>query len=619
MKKGIMTVQALALVLVLVLLTVGCGENESSGESVKEEIQGSSKEENTEMSSAGQEESVPEGEEESEAGMGTLPEEPMIDWKDNNLLAYLKSLLGITDRDIMLSDIQDITELNLPELMRLNYLDDLSKFPNLKKLCLNAAECWSLEPLANLVNLEELTLLQSWDGLPALPKLKTLELLDCDINAISLSEMPTLSALKIRDEWLTDVNTIASLVGSSELKTLELKGCKQLSDISGLADFKSLTALSLEDCIGISSIDALAQLPELTELKLIGCSNISSISGLSGMQKLEALEIDGCQLDDFDRLSDLPSLTTLKLGKDDKDSYCWLCIDGLKNFPGLTTLELGRRLELYGDYSYGYDPYNVLAELKNLETLDAEGHGVSGAVLAELTNLKNLCVGSWPEDSSLIHLPNLEALTITDYPHTCEKDFPSFDRLTYLKMRIEDGKMYGEDDYAYDYSVLSNLANLTTLDLSNSRIDLNSLTENLSGLQNLSAVILNRCFIEDASPLSVLGNVKELDLSDNHGLDLGTLSGMSGLTSLHLRRIGTDFSPLIGMGSLTSLDVGENSGLDLSTLAGLTNLTVLDVHECDLTDISALSALTNLTTLDLSGNRYIVDYSPVSFVPNVIR
>ena len=617
MKKGIMTVQALALVLVLVLLTVGCGEDESSGESVKEEIQEPSEEGSTEMSSAGQEESVPEGGEESEAGMGTLPEEPMIDWKDNNLLAYLKGLLGITDRDIMLSDIQDITELELPDFMILEYLDDLSKFPNLKKLYLGAFEYWSLEPLANL---EELTLhYTSWDFLPTLPKLKTLELLDCDINTFSLGELPMLSALKIRDGGLTDVNTIASLFDSSELKMLELKGCGQLSDISGLADFKSLTVLSLEDCIGISSIDALAQLPELTELKLNGCSNISSISGLSGMQKLEALEIDGCQLDDFDRLSDLPSLTTLKLGKDDKYSYCWLCIDGLKNFPGLTALELGRWLELYGDYPYGYDPYNVLAELKNLETLDAEGHGVSGAVLAELTNLKNLCIGSWPEDSSLIHLPNLEALTITDVPHTCEYDFPSFDRLTYLKMQIVDGKMYGEDDYAYDYSVLSNLVNLTTLDLSNSRIDLNSFTENLSGLQKLSAVILNRCFIEDASPLSVLGNVKELDLSDNHGLDLGTLSGMSGLASLHLRRIGTDFSPLIGMGSLTSLDVGENSGLDLSTLAGLTNLTVLDVHECDLTDISALSALTNLTTLDLSGNRYIVDCSPVSFVPNVIR
>ena len=163
------------------------------------------------------------------------------------------------------------------------------------------------------------------------------------------------------------------------------------------------------------------------------------------------------------------------------------------------------------------------------------------------------------------------------------------------------------------------MATLTRLDAPDRGIrDLTGLEQaiNLTGL-NLGSASVNDAFlnsnaISDLSPLSNLTNLTELDLDRNSISNISPLSGLTRLTELDIGFNSiSDVSALSGMTSLEALGLGFNSISDVSVLSGMTSLEVLDLSGNSISDVSVLSGLTSLEVLNLSGNS-ITDVSALS-------
>lgn len=179
-------------------------------------------------------------------------------------------------------------------------------------------------------------------------------------------------------------------------------------------------------------------------------------------------------------------------------------------------------------------------------------------------------------------------------------------------------------------SILSQRTGLVELDLTGTPLSADEV-EIIGNLSNLTTLILGKCGITTAAPLSGLTKLRVLDLQQNTIMDLSPLSDMTALTELYLNGNAiADISVCKAFKELTVLDVSNNNlttivpvfmltklnrlyaaaqGQDetggLTSIDGiqsLTELTHLSLATNKLTDISALSACTKLQELDVSAN-----------------
>ncbi|MBI4327698.1 MAG: hypothetical protein HY674_20900 [Chloroflexi bacterium] len=147
---------------------------------------------------------------------------------------------------------------------------------------------------------------------------------------------------------------------------------------------------------------------------------------------------------------------------------------------------------------------------------------------------------------------------------------------------------------------ITNLVNLQYLDLSGSPLGNAAL---LSGLTNLTELLLGNCSITNFSALASPVHLQFLLLSSNPLEDFAPLGGLTSLTSLLLADTGlTNLNVLSGLTKLGTLDLSSNPLGDLAPIAGLTNLTLLVLNEAGLTNVSVVSSLPILQNLDLNHN-----------------
>ena len=139
-----------------------------------------------------------------------------------------------------------------------------------------------------------------------------------------------------------------------------------------------------------------------------------------------------------------------------------------------------------------------------------------------------------------------------------------------------------------DFSVLSQLTSLQTLDLSGCTISTGSL-EAIAGLTGLRVLRLNNCALTDINALSQLTALTELQLANNSLTDIG-------VTSLML--------------DLETVTLTNNPVTSIAGLSACTKLKSLDISGCSVTSIASLSGKTALETL-LAGNNQIADLSPL--------
>ena len=120
---------------------------------------------------------------------------------------------------------------------------------------------------------------------------------------------------------LTDIRALAKL---TNLQRLVFSNCRQRTDISALAKLTNLQRLGLSYCDEISALD---QLIKLEELDLNWCTQLTDISPLAKLTILQRLDLKGCnQLTDISSLAQLIKLEELDL------SFCsQLTNDQIKN------------------------------------------------------------------------------------------------------------------------------------------------------------------------------------------------------------------------------------------------------------------------------------------------
>ena len=107
----------------------------------------------------------------------------------------------------------------------------------------------------------------------------------------------------------------------------------------------------------------------------------------------------------------------------------------------------------------------------------------------------------------------------------------------------------------------------------------------------------------DLSRLSGLRNLTELMLSSCPVFDIAPLAGMTGLVTLHLQHgLATELEPLANLLGLQDLDVSGNVVADLGFLAALTNLKSLTLDRNNVSNLSPLQKLVSLERLSLYHN-----------------
>ena len=362
--------------------------------------------------------------------------------------------------------------------------------------------------------------------------------------------------LDFSGKGLTD-GDLVNLAQMTNLKSLNLEGNEEISDLSPLSCLTSLEKLSLPLPSRIRDLSPLAGLTNMKELSISGdwrenppVNEIKDFSPLASLSQMENLVLVVTDLEDLSFLSGMTGLTRLKL------SGTVLTAD-LTALKGLTHLK-----ELNLD-TYGLQSLSGLEGMANLEMLEIADDAGS-------TFVRDL--------SSLKDLTNLRVLRfrISGYS-SYNTDLASLSGLTNLEELIVPG---GDGTVELDLTPLANLKHLRILNTG--------------------------CNAVDLGPLSGLKELTQLDL-ENGGF--GPTSGNVEYTSL---------APLAGLENLTSLTIRNSHVSDLTPLSGLKNLRSLTIHNAgSITDLTPLSALPELTDLSISATRQQLDTSSLTQVERI--
>lgn len=234
-------------------------------------------------------------------------EDYAIEWKDEYLEVAMREVTGIYDRDIMYSDVKDITDLDLSASL-IRDISALGSLVNLTSLNLSENYISDIASLSNLTNLTSLNLgynsyISDVSALSNLTKLTKLWLRHNQISDISaLSGMTNLTELHLGVNCISDLSVLSNLTNLTEL---HLDG-NTFNDISVLSGLTNLETLCMSHC-NISDISVLSSLTNLRGLD-ISSTNVSDISVLSNLTNLYYLYLPHENITDYSPVSHVPSI-----------------------------------------------------------------------------------------------------------------------------------------------------------------------------------------------------------------------------------------------------------------------------------------------------------------------
>ena len=213
--------------------------------------------------------------------------------------------------------------------------------------------------------------------------------------------------------------------------------------------------------------------------------------------------------------------------------------------------------------------YNAMLEAGDSNDDGKLTEGEAAAI--ETLTIDSLSLGAL---KGLENCTGLKELTVTD---------SQVQDLSFLSGMSNLTELHLSGNNIQDLSALSSLTSLETLDLSDnaSLADLSK----LSGLSNLTTLNVSGTAVADVS--KVPASVTNLDISGTSVVDLGQLH-TTNLESLKASGNGiSDATAVSAMTSLTNLDLSNNPGLLISGIPSLTSLTNLKTLNLAGTGISA--------------------------------
>jgi Leucine-rich repeat (LRR) protein len=216
-----------------------------------------------------------------------------------------------TDQDLInLTALRDVSIFNAS----VSNLKPLTRFTKAESMTLNLLQrLTSLEGLQQLPTLKALSLI----GLPVsdfsiVAQLKQLERLTLETGIKSLEPVKSLTQLK---HLSLHENVLENLAGLEQLQSLEELTIHKANfkDFTPIAALKNLKKLHISYS-NITSIQAITSLPSLTELSVVH-SPIDSLAGMEQLQNLERLDINSTNVADLSPLKTLKKLNVLIITK----------------------------------------------------------------------------------------------------------------------------------------------------------------------------------------------------------------------------------------------------------------------------------------------------------------
>lgn len=481
---------------------------------------------------------------------------------------------------------------NCPLLTNVNGLSNLK--------IANSVNIFSMDALANLSGLGQLTEVKTWMAISNIKSLVSLEGLG---NLVSVGEgfmvslNPALESLNGLDK-LTSVGGRLAVTDLPKLKGLE--GLPQLASVGG--DFELYGLPLLKDLNGLANLTSIA-----------GNFSLSNMPALTNLDGLDHLTTIGGTLN----VSSNPQLTRLT------DFKALLSLGGiyLTNNPVLSNvngLEKIKTIKSQGISLYGNPALSNLDGLQNITTVVGSVQLAGSPLLTHLNNWNQLATVSGNID--MTDMPNLTSLTglsnvVSVYGlrllSTGVTNLNGFEKLTGLGnggLQLEDNPML---------SSLDGLQNIATLGGTLSIVNCPLLT-NLAILDNITA-IGGSLHLTNLPQLTHLNGLEQLttiggDLSIS-GLPLANLDELAKLRSvsggLHLSGM-PQLTHLAALSNITrlegQLEIANNPAL--TSLNGLHNITLaregLLVNNND-----ALTSLAGLDNLEILGYNQAFDSTAV--------
>lgn len=383
-------------------------------------------------------------------------------------------------------------------------------------------------------------------------------------------------------------------ISDSTLQAAVRKAANKPTGTLMQSDLDKITSLSISDNYGARSIDFtdITKLHNLNKITFYNSSfkNLSNVQNLSAclryMKSFNTIDLSNnviganasALLDDFsvDYISNLDLSNT---GITD--------ISHLYKFKNLNIVDLSNN-KISNVYSIG--TLNVSdVNLSNNAIVDISGLNSD----SQLTKL-NLSNNKIVDLSPLSSLPILNTLDVSN--NNKQVSAGGYD-LSPLANLVTLENLNLSNDNVKNIAPLENLDAMVNINLNSNGIQDISGLENMSLLENLS--LANNYLISDISVIKNLENVDSIDLSGNKVRDLSPLANLTKLTSLNLGYNNiSDVTPLQDLTQLEELELNDNSITDVYPLMTLTNLNTLYIKDNGKIDTTPLGNLGNLSHKD---------------------
>jgi len=236
-----------------------------------------------------------------------------VDFADSAMeAAFRKALNFDNNKTIYTSDLWTIQDFTVPADAR--KLDDLQYLVFLKTLTINNGPSGELKHIAELSNLEEVTitgttvLAEEISYLGRLESLKRLTLQKCSLSTIAgLEQAKSLTYLDLRDNSLRNIAPLSELLNLQELNLSN----NALNDLLPLSGLKNLTILDVSQ----NEITSLIPISTITCLEKLNVSNnyLTELTGIAQLSKLGQLNASGNSITAVTALSANTELTILNL------------------------------------------------------------------------------------------------------------------------------------------------------------------------------------------------------------------------------------------------------------------------------------------------------------------
>jgi hypothetical protein len=401
-------------------------------------------------------------------------------------------------------------------------LSHWGSMPSLRALSLTAAG--TKEQPASLASLA---------GLKA-PSLEVARLRQLGLTSIeALSESAFLRQVELADN--PGISSIHALADSAAcLESLDLEGCKGVSDLSSLKGSKALKNLKLKDCARVPSLEPLSASRALDTIDLEGCAHLTSLEGLAS-ETLNPPSYRGFSLKGCAALTSLRGLPRLS------DSTSTLYLEEMPALVSLEGIEAAAAIEMLAIESTSVENLNGLAPLKALTEVRVTD-------CKDLTDVRALGALSDLARASLFNCSNLKQLPAAWGQALRHLDITAgaFTSIGQLPAGLEELEVRG-------VASLKNLVGIETA-VSLRVVAVDTFLEDTRAIQGLPQAHL-RCFQADVKPIrpltaawirSVVDAAKplRLDLRFTSLKELQFLVDLPHLQSVQVSHVASEFYQL---------------------------------------------------------------------------